>query len=101
MSWVTEVLIRREGVAEADPGVYYDGHVRGPEEAEADARWRCAEDPAIERIVYEMSPRGGKSRVLYTYVNPNPVARTSSAFAGNPLLSLLRAIFRSEHEPLV
>jgi len=101
MSLVTEVLIRREGKAEADPGVFYDGHIRGPADAEADARMRCAEDPAIERIVYEISPRGGKFRILYTYVNPNPVVRSAATFSGNPLLRRLRAVFFSDHDPLV
>jgi hypothetical protein len=101
MSSITEILIRREGEPGADAGVLFDGHICGPDEAEADARERCADDPAIERIVYEFASAGGKSRVLYTYVNPYPVARETATFSGNPLLRRLRAVFSSEHDPLV
>ena len=100
MSSITEVLIRREGEPGADAGVLFDGHICGPDEAEADARKRCTDDPAIERIVYEFVPASGKSRVLYTYVNPHPVAHGVATFSGNPLLRRLRAVFYSEYDPL-
>jgi hypothetical protein len=73
----TEVYSCRDG-QEIKQGKLDYCEIDNRADAESDARRRCAQDPALKRVVYYRVDPGGGFRLLLSYENPHCIATVKS-----------------------
>jgi hypothetical protein len=75
MSDVTEIYICKDGQKLKDGKLEYSGQVENKDQAEADAKRRCAQDATIAKIAYYKVSPTGKFANFFVYDNPEAERR--------------------------
>jgi len=70
----TEVYSCKPGQQLKEGKLDYAPHIETKEQAEADAKRRCAADPTLAKVAYYKVKEDGNFRILFTYTNPKPSA---------------------------